>query len=220
MRNSPLQNPETILIHDLEPEAFSRLDSSKTTLAWPALPAVAWCRGCFGCWVKTPGRCLMRDRTGEVAAKMAAGGRLVVISRLVFGGLSPAVKALFDRSIGYILPFFRLVGNRMRHERRYERTLAASYIFYGPSEEDERDLAKRMAQANVQNLDGRFEEACFFPSAEALLRALSKMPEPFGPGAQLGASERAGRPGPPPDQAAPERGREGAGGPLESPGLD
>ena len=162
---------ESVLIHDLEPS--DRLDSWKAALIFKALPMVAWCRGCFGCWVKTPGKCLLADRTAELAKKMSSGLRLTVVSRLVFGGLSPAVKAVFDRSIGYILPFFRLIDNHMRHETRYPGKMSVSYLFYGPSEEPERDLARKLAKANVKNLDASLGLVDFYPTAEDLIKSIS-----------------------------------------------
>lgn len=171
MLDQTWQIPSAVALHDLEPDMAERLASSFQLI--PALPMVAWCRGCFGCWVKTPGKCLIDDRVSDLAEKFAKGPRMVVISRLVFGGLSPAVKAFFDRSISYILPFFRLVDNHMRHERRYEPKLAIRYLFYGNSDEAERDLAQRMAKANIVNLDGRLEDVEFHQSAEALIKALA-----------------------------------------------
>ena len=73
-----------------------------------ATPMVKPCVGCFGCWVKTPGTCVLRDRCSEVAHLMARCDTLVLVSPLVYGGLSLNVKALLDRAIGYVQPYFRI----------------------------------------------------------------------------------------------------------------
>ena len=52
---------------------------------------IANCRGCFGCWVKTPGRCVIRDDAVSVYPLIARSSDLIYVSR-IFCGLEQRLK--------------------------------------------------------------------------------------------------------------------------------
>jgi multimeric flavodoxin WrbA len=121
-----------LLIHDLDAftavGVFEGMSGDIETVA--SGPAVARCVGCFGCWIKTPGRCVIDDAISDYPAKLGCCEELIIVSRLVYGGFSPDAKAVIDRIIPYILPFFEVVDDRMRHVPRYPNRLAMSCYFY------------------------------------------------------------------------------------------
>lgn len=128
-----------------------------------ATPLVKPCTGCFGCWTRTPGVCVLRDRCTEMPRLMARCDTLVLVSPFVYGGFSRAVKAVLDRAIGYVQPFFRTVEGEMHHVPRYEDGFRLEAHFYGPSSEPEREVARRLVRANAVNyyatsFDVRFHE--------------------------------------------------------------
>ncbi|MDR2179383.1 MAG: hypothetical protein LBP21_03650 [Synergistaceae bacterium] len=138
---------------------------------FPADPPVRPCVGCFGCWVATPGKCVIDDRGSALAPLISKHDELIVIGRLLFGGFSPDVKALLDRSIGSILPFFRIVNGETHHEKRCKNPLSLRYIFYGPDiSEFEKGIARRLAAANACNFGAETYTSsfCFYPSADAI----------------------------------------------------
>ena len=67
------------------------------------------CVGCFGCWVKTPGVCVIND-AGRDAARA-----------VTFGGYSSQLKKALDRAICLVTPFFTKVNGEIHHVPRYER---------------------------------------------------------------------------------------------------
>ena len=69
------------------------------------------CMGCFGCWIKTPGKCVINDDYQNMGALFGAAENVIVISRCFYGGYSPFVKNVMDRSIPYLLPFFKIKQN-------------------------------------------------------------------------------------------------------------
>ncbi|MDR2443014.1 MAG: flavodoxin family protein [Deltaproteobacteria bacterium] len=177
--------PQTLVIHDFDPTIEPTIAPSAKPFwpadwtIFPALPMVAHCRGCFGCWVKTPGRCLIGDRGADFVGLLAASDRLWVVSRLVFGGLSPAVKAVFDRSIGYILPFFVTFNNKMRHVRRFEKELSINYCFYSHNmTETEKNAASDLALANVTNFRGQLLGVDFVNSLTEAKEVLDNQANP------------------------------------------
>lgn len=44
------------------------------------------CVGCFGCWTKTPGRCVIRDDATRVYPLIAASDSVLYVSRIKYGG--------------------------------------------------------------------------------------------------------------------------------------
>lgn len=69
------------------------------------------CIGCFGCWVKTPGECIIKDSYQNMGKQLSKCEELILISKCTYGGVSPFVKNVLDRAIPYISPNFRIVNN-------------------------------------------------------------------------------------------------------------
>ena len=90
----------TLLITDLD---TSKLNLSPDCKVVRATEDRAHCVGCFGCWVKTPGQCVIPDAYQTMARRIHAAEEVVVRTKWTYGGFSPFVKNVFDRSIGVVL---------------------------------------------------------------------------------------------------------------------
>lgn len=85
--------------------------------------AIAPCRGCFGCWTKTPGVCVHDDAAREITSKLARADVLVFLTPIVLGGYAPLLKTAVDRGVlPTLLPHFEQVLGRTRHFARYKKT--------------------------------------------------------------------------------------------------
>ena len=80
---------------------------------------IADCLGCFKCWVKTPGICIINDYGREAAAKLINSDLLIYLSPVVFGSYSYQLKKALDRMIPLISPFFTKVEGEIHHKKRY-----------------------------------------------------------------------------------------------------
>lgn len=163
------------LVHDLEEEEARQVfgDLPEDVLVFPAKPRVKHCVGCFNCWVKTPGKCVILDHCSETPAMLASSREMILVSRNVYGGFSPEVKGVLDRSIGYTMPFFRIIGNEMHHTMRYENPFMLTAHFYGDSiGETERGIAKQLLKANMVNLGAESYQVYFHLSPMALKEAI------------------------------------------------
>ena len=94
--------------------------------------SLAFCRGCFDCWVKTPGECIMRDGIVEINRACMTSDVVVYLCPIVFGQFSANMKYAIDRWLPNMLPFFitRKDGSTM-HSPRYEDYAAQVFIGYG-----------------------------------------------------------------------------------------
>ena len=157
-----------LLIHDLPPDRMGRSDREGEKL-YTISPGtnVHPCVGCFGCWVRTPGACVLRDDLGDVGRLLAQCSRVSILSRCCYGGFSPFVKNVLDRSIPYLHPDFVFKNNEMHHKRRYPNRIALSAWFYGPGLTDQvRRTARDLICANAVNLDCGVEGVRFSEKLE------------------------------------------------------
>ncbi len=67
---------------------------------------LAYCMGCFGCWIKKPGECVINDRMTEINQFYNCSDFVIYISPVVFGQVSANIKNALDRWLPNILPFF------------------------------------------------------------------------------------------------------------------
>jgi len=81
---------------------------------------IAPCVGCFGCWVQTPGRCVLEQGAAEVARAMIHSDLTIFLSPVTFGGYSYPLKKALDHMIVLIAPFFAKVDDETHHQRRYQ----------------------------------------------------------------------------------------------------
>ena len=127
------------------------------------------CVGCFGCWVKTPGKCVIKDGYEDVGAQLSKCDELVLVSRCTYGVTSPFVKNISDRAISYVHPYFETRNGELHHKRRYDNVIKVTAYFYGEDiTEAEKETARRFVAANAVNYDGVLGEVKFFKSAEEL----------------------------------------------------
>ena len=127
------------------------------------------CRGCFGCWIKTPGACVLPDGYQNLGAQLGHCSELILISKCTYGCVSPFVKNALDRSIGSILPTFETIGGQMHHKKRYDTPHAITAYFYGDHITDaEKQTAQALLKAVAVNLHGTLQGVTFLKSLTEL----------------------------------------------------
>ncbi|MFY9855494.1 MAG: NAD(P)H-dependent oxidoreductase [Terracidiphilus sp.] len=110
------------------------------------------CSGCFGCWVKTPGKCVKRDDSARVC-RAAMGADLVLLaSPLVMGFTTALLKRAADQMIQIIHPYFVIQGGETHHRARYARYPKFGLLLGADGDSDAEDIEitaamwKRMAR--------------------------------------------------------------------------
>ena len=79
------------------------------------------CIGCWNCWVKTPGRCVMKDQMADSYNNYVNSDSVILIMETAQGFINHKAKAFFDRTIPHYHPYIEMVGGECHHAARYER---------------------------------------------------------------------------------------------------
>ena len=124
------------------------------------------CVGCFGCWVKTPGKCVIRDDAVSVYPLIAQSRRLIYVSRIRYGCYDTVMKAMLERAIPVQQAFLRLHRGETHHVQRDVAEKDAVIIAYGGISEDEQVVFQRLVARNANNMLFRSWKIHFVPEAE------------------------------------------------------
>jgi multimeric flavodoxin WrbA len=82
---------------------------------------ISYCRGCFECWVKTPGVCVSTGVGRDIAGAVIRSDLTVFLTPITFGGYSSELKKAVDHLIGLVSPFFMRIGGETHHKPRYAK---------------------------------------------------------------------------------------------------
>ena len=114
---------------------------------------IANCVGCFGCWTKTPGKCVIRDDAVGVYPLIAHSDHVIYVSRLFCGSYDVPMKTMLERAIPIQQAFIRLVEGETHHVQRRVVPKQAVVIGYGARSDTERALFRRLVARNARNMN-------------------------------------------------------------------
>ena len=119
------------VVHVLEQKGYEI--TSKT-----ADSSIRTCTGCYGCWVRTPGECVIRDDMEDINRQFIASDVVVFVSPVIFGHFSANIKNVLDRTLPRLLPFFiKKQDGSTVHPLRYKKNPKTVIIGYGSGLDDE-----------------------------------------------------------------------------------
>lgn len=144
-----------LLVHDLDKENKIQVESlmpENSKIFSKDIDNIHPCLGCFKCWLKTPGKCIINDSYTEMPKYIKQADKMLFITEVRYGSYSPYIKRVIERSIGFLLPFFRLVNGEIHHSIRYDKVLELIFIGYSPSitSEEEKTFID-LVKANAVN---------------------------------------------------------------------
>ena len=130
---------------------------------------IAPCLGCFSCWIKTPGICIIDDDGREVARQAVESDLLVFLTSITFGGYSSHLKKAVDRMIPIVSPFFMKKEGEIHHKPRYARYphLRIVGVLSRPDEESEK-IFRSLVARNARNFHAPSIAAKVILQGEAL----------------------------------------------------
>lgn len=160
---------EKVLIHDLSAEELSAIvPQLEDYYVVNANIKSSPCVGCFSCWQKTPGQCAFKDSLQNVGAHMGQSKEVIVITKCCYGGYSPEVKRVFDRSISTSLPFFTYRKEKLHHPLRYLTSPDLTVYMYGDANDFEKEIAEKLVKMNAINMGSESSRFFFAESAAKL----------------------------------------------------
>lgn len=146
-----------VILHDLTKEQWEAKEMDRfvgeNRVLVNAVEIQRYCMGCFCCWLKTPGTCVIKDKFQHMGELLSTADELIIITKATFGSYSSCVKNVLDRSISYVQPFFGIRNGEMHHRERYENQLNISAVFYGDLTEGEKETSRQLVMANAINLN-------------------------------------------------------------------
>ena len=117
-------DPNNQKLDDYLGSLIGLLESAENSVAYFKLREMKIhpCRGCFDCWLKTPGRCVFKDHSYDICREYINADFVLYASPLILGFPSSTLKHAMDRLIPLVLPYIELVDNQeCHHMKRYDR---------------------------------------------------------------------------------------------------
>ncbi len=161
LSDKPLALPE--IEHD---DSIEFVDLSKRT--------IANCMGCFGCWVKTPGKCVIRDDAVKIYPRIAESDHVLYISKVKYGSYDTIMKTMLERAIPIQQAFIRLLDGQTHHVQRDVALKEATIIGYGDISEEEQNIFRQLVHCNAKNMNFAHHRV-FFASEENLEQAIREV---------------------------------------------
>lgn len=113
----------------------------------------ASCMGGFGCFVKQPGVCTIKDRGRDIARAFINSDMVILLSPVTFGGYSALLKKALERLIGLTSPFIIETKGEFQHKKRYQKYPALAAIGVLDKEDEEaRHIFKTLVSRNALNI--------------------------------------------------------------------
>ena len=133
---------------------FLRINGHEVEVIALRTENIASCLGCFGCWLKTPGECVINDAGRALPRKVIQSDMVFLLTPVAFGMYSSGLKRALDRfPCPILLPFFKNINGEIHHAKRYDKYPAV--IAFGalpnPDEESENTF-KTLVVRNSINL--------------------------------------------------------------------
>lgn len=135
------------------------------------------CIGCFGCWTKTPGKCVIRDDATKVYPLIAKSENIIYVSRVKFGTYDAIMKTMLERAIPIQKAFIQLHHGETHHMQGDVVEKNAVIIAYGCDNREEQDLFQRLVARNAYNMRFQTHKVLFVFKEEleqAIIREVEK----------------------------------------------
>lgn len=155
-----------LLMSDI-PLPFLQMEGKENRYVDLSALRIANCVGCFGCWVKTPGRCVIRDDAVKVYPLIARSERLIYVTKVELGSYGTVMKTMLERAIPVQQAFIRIHKGETHHVQRAVMMKKATILAYGDISPEEQDIFRQLIARNAINMSFESYEVKF--TTEVLL---------------------------------------------------
>jgi len=114
---------------------------------------IGHCIGCFTCWTKTPGKCVLKDDMEELLKKYMASDIVIMASPLYVDHVTGIMKDFMDRSLPLVCPQFEMgCAGQTRHVSRYEKYPSIVWVSNcGFPEKDQFAVLQLACERDIRN---------------------------------------------------------------------
>jgi hypothetical protein len=102
---------------------------------------ISYCIGCFGCWVKSPGKCRSEDESRLVSQAYINSDFVLYASPVIMGFYSAVLKKVTDKFIQLVEPYMEFVDGESRHLARYDRYPLVGLLLEKGADCDDDDIS-------------------------------------------------------------------------------
>lgn len=149
-----------VLLHDLSLENANHYlsinDKSSLQIVCMSDKPPVKCVGCFGCWIKNPGECIMKDGYNHMGEYFGNCEKIIIVTSSRYGEFSVFIKNIIDRSISTVHPYFVKRNGEMHHKLRYNNRPSFNVICYSDDlSGDEKETFEERVKAASVNLGAK-----------------------------------------------------------------
>lgn len=128
---------------------------------------IAYCVGCWSCWVKTPGRCIHEDDTQLLLKSIINSNLVIHLTGRSLGTITSLSKKTLDKSIPLVHPYIKVFHGECHHIQRYDTYPQHALIFIDrEGSKKHLALAARYLDRATANLKGGIVSSDIFTGEE------------------------------------------------------
>lgn len=101
---------------------------------------IKYCNGCWGCWVKEPGKCVTNDDMPVVHQSFIESDLVIFFSPLKMGFPNALMKKVNDKLVPMVHPYIVLVDKECHHLARYDHYPEWGLVLQPEEDTDEADI--------------------------------------------------------------------------------
>ncbi len=142
-----------------------------------------YCTGCWGCWVKTPGKCQSDSASQEMDKALINSDFVLWAAPMKMGYPSELLKMAMDKHLPLIHPYMEVVQNEAHHLKRYSKYPRLGLVVEKETCTDEQDLeiTTQMFQRTALNFKSRlyFSMTSETPASDLVERIMDRSAKPI-----------------------------------------
>jgi len=132
---------------------------------------ILFCTGCWGCWVKNPGKCSFDDDSAIIRKEYIHSELVIFSSPVIMGFTSTVLKKANDKLLPLLLPYIEIVNGELHHKSRYKKYPKTALILEKGKDTDEKDIKiiSDIYRRNAINLKTSFSFLNFIHESPELI---------------------------------------------------
>ena len=135
-------NADNVKFDDYLKELSELLETSKHAVTIFKLREIdiSYCTGCWDCWVRTPGECIVKDGSHTICREYINSDFVLFASPVIMGFTTALLKKAHEKLLPLIHPYFEIVQDEVHHLSRYDKYPVMGLLLEKGKDTDEEDV--------------------------------------------------------------------------------